>query len=198
MNYAWDGIYSFTEDSSYYLGAIVLMNVESADELESFDPYTIHIPYGVGIVAGEAFYGEVNNKSFDRISMSDTVFYIASGAFYGNSDVTRIRFGENLEIIESTAFYECSSLIYLYFPSKLSFIGTDAFCGCHDSLMFIYFEANQNALIIQDDNIQNAPYIYAPQDLSFADGSYWLNISEYYPPAYIIEILYSTGNWFLY
>lgn len=63
-------------------------------------------------------------------TVPDGVVKIASGVFYGNTELTRVNTGEQLKEIGIYAFAGCTNLEEIALPSSLKVIGYGAFSHC--------------------------------------------------------------------
>ena len=63
-------------------------------------------------------------------TIPENVTYIASGVFYGNSELEEVKFNDKLEKIGNYAFSGCTAITAVTLPSSVKIIGHGAFSGC--------------------------------------------------------------------
>lgn len=112
-----------TDEKDRYLidGDILLFAYVAEDQT------AIHVPDGVKIIAGGAFYG------WDSIVVPDDVSTLipAEASKYNiTNTVTELYLPEGLEIIDSMAFYHMACVEKIDLPSSLRVIGISAFDSC--------------------------------------------------------------------
>ena len=69
-------------------------------------------------------------ENIAKCEVPDGVRYIASGAFYRNTNLSDVKLPGSLEIIESYAFSGCTALKRIEFTDNLKIIGYGAFSDC--------------------------------------------------------------------
>lgn len=83
--------------------------------------------FPVTAIAKEAFR---DNRTVQKITLSDAVKFVGDRAFYGCSSLTEIRLSENLDTLPIFCFRDCVSLKSIKIPTSVLTIEESAFEGC--------------------------------------------------------------------
>ena len=119
--------WAFFPDGTLVIGGTGPIRKESPWNKYAARIKTVKVLYGPVSLHQECFRGYY---ALETVELSDSVNYIAAGAFRDCTALRNVKLPETLRYIESNAFENCSSLTELSLPHDLIQLGDRAFADC--------------------------------------------------------------------
>lgn len=138
---------------------------------------TKYIMPSVFFIQTGAFYG---NHQIESVILPKELNYIGDNAFYNCTSLSAINIPDNVEGIGDEAFYSCASIRSLTIPKAMRKIGTSIFTNCTGLESFILLPSDPPTGWENCDLNTNSVTLYVPQKSIelYKKAPYWMEFSK--------------------